>query len=81
VYSKNDFKKGRKVVKLIAGAGTETATIREVAKCAPTKGLVYLDADDTTDDGPNTYKIVNGHVNVWQMPGFHSRIVPLEEEQ
>jgi hypothetical protein len=79
VYNSKDFRKGRKVVKLISCAGTETATIREVVKCAPKRGLVYLDADDLDDDGQNTYCISSGQANVCWIPGYSHRIVPIED--
>lgn len=79
MYSKSDWKKGRQVVKLLSGAGTETATVRTVHKCDSRKGFVYLDADDMTDDGPNTYRIATGQANFNWLPGFSSRIVPVEE--
>lgn len=79
MYSKDDWKKGRGVVKLIRGAGTETASLSVVYKCDTRKGLVYTDADDMSDDGQNTYKIQDGSANVCWIPGFTHRIVPLEE--
>ena len=79
MYSKIDWKKGRSVVKLTRGAGTETASIREVVKCDPKKGFVYLDAGDICDDGQNTYRISDGTANVCWIPGFSHRIVPIEE--
>lgn len=79
MYSKTDFKKGRKVVKLISISGVETASIREVVKVNPKKGFVYLDADDICDDGQNTYQIATGRANVCWIPGCSHRIVPLEE--
>jgi hypothetical protein len=79
MYTKSDFQKGRMVVKLISGAGTETASIREVVKCSPKKGFVYLDGGDLSDDGQNTYRIADGMANVCWIPGFSHRIVPVEE--
>ena len=79
MYTKSAWKKNRQVVKLLSGAGTETASIRTVHKCDTRKGFVYLDADDMTDDGPNTYQIETGRANVNWIPGFSSRIVPVEE--
>lgn len=73
------FSKGQKVVKLIAGAGTETASIRTVEKVDKKKGFAYLDLDDVCDDGQNTYRLADGQANVCWIPGFSHRIVTLEE--
>jgi len=79
MYSKADWKKGEKVVKILSGGGTETASIREVFKVSPKKGYVYLDGDDMADDGQNTYRLETGLANVCWIPGFSHRIIPLEE--
>ena len=73
------FKKGQRVVKLISGYGTETASIREVCRVNKKKGFVYLDQDDICDDGQNTYRLADGRANVCWVTGFSHRIVTLED--
>ena len=79
MYSASDWKKGRSVARLLCGAGTELASVREVAKVDKKKGIVFLDADDTAPDSPSAYRVADGTaVANWTM-GFSSRIVPIEE--
>jgi hypothetical protein len=73
------FKKGQKVVKIIAGAGVETASVKTVCKVDKRLGLAYCDPDDLTKDGQNTYRLDSGRAVVNWVPGFTHRIVTLEE--
>jgi hypothetical protein len=72
------FKKAQQVVKVISGAGTETASIRTVVKVDKKKGFAYLDLDDICDDGQNTYRLSDGQANKCWIPGFSHRIIALE---
>jgi len=74
------FKKGQKVVKILSGAGYETASIRTVEKVDKKKGFAYLDLDDVCDDGQNTYRLNSGKANVCWISGFSHRIIPLEAD-
>ena len=73
------IKKGNKVVKILTGAGCETASIQEVAKVSVKKGLVYTDLDHIEDDGVSTFRISDGRAVANYISGFSSRLVVLEE--
>ena len=73
------FHKGQSVVKVISGAGTETASIQTVCKINKKKGFAYTDPDDICDDGQNTYRLADGRAHVCWIPGFSHRIIALEE--
>lgn len=66
------FKKGQKVVKVITGFGTKTASLDVVEKVS--KGQVKLSRDEhlryRNDDGREIDPVI---------AGFNSEIIPLEE--
>lgn len=66
------FKKGQRVVKLLIGAGMETASIQEVE-------WVRKDKVKLVDDEAHEYSSDNGRVLIDYIPGFTSRIVILED--
>lgn len=74
-----ELKKGQRVVRIINVFGSETASICEVAKVSKTKGLIYLDADDLTDDGVCTYRLEDGRAVRDYIAGCSSRLIMLEE--
>jgi len=67
------------VARLLRGAGAETASVCQVAKVDKKKGIVFLDADDTTPDSPSAYRVSDGTAMHNWIPGFSSRIVPIGE--
>lgn len=73
------FKKGQRVVKIISGFGTETASIQTVCKVDKRKGFVYTDPDDICDDGQNTYRLDDGRAAFCWITGFSHRIIILED--
>ena len=73
------FEKGQRVVKLIEGMGTETASIQEVAKINKKKNIVWIGDDYHEDDGVNAYFLDSGRAVANYIGGFRSRIVTLEE--
>lgn len=79
------FKKGQRVVKLIRGGGTETASITKVVAVDKKRGLCSTDdshvfkASDIEPDGVQTYRTIDGTAMANYIPGFSTRIVILEE--
>jgi hypothetical protein len=74
------FKKGQKVVRVIYGAGTKTASIVTIGKVSRKKGIVWLDdQDDLSDESPSAYYLDDGlAVRNW-ITGFSSCLIILEE--
>lgn len=66
------FKKGDKVVRVLRGAGTETASLSTIAKVA--KGVATL-----TDSEWQKYLVATGESLEDPIPGFSTRIIKLEE--
>ena len=73
------FKKGDKVVQLLNGGGTTTASIQTVCKVNKKKSLAYLDPEHIEDDGVSTFNLDTGYAVCDYISGFTKRIVILEQ--
>jgi len=77
--TKNDVKKGNKIVKVLIGGGAETASIQKVEKV--TDDTIYLEGcdGDYKRDSLYAYDLTTGRACNSFIPGFSSRLIYLEK--
>jgi hypothetical protein len=77
--TKNDVKKGSKVVKLLIGGGAETASIQKVEHVDD--NTIYLSGcdGDYNRDSVYAYDLASGRACSNYIPGFTSRLIYLEK--
>lgn len=77
--TKNDVKKGNKIVKIIIGGGAETASIQKVEH-VDDKTIYLVGCDgDYNRDSVYAYDLATGKSCNSYIPGFTSRLVYLEK--
>jgi hypothetical protein len=77
--TKNDVKKGNKIVKLLIGGGAETASIQKIEHVDDK--TIYLSGcdGDYKRDSVYAYDLATGKACSSFIPGFTSRLVYLED--